>query len=149
MLCMTSYASLQLAMVIERCIALWKCRIYETFDMKLGLCFAVFSVGASFAATMWTLQSEIGLDLKPSCYSTTKSTVERMFTLSFVLCAMNVATLIGLVTLYVSNREGIKRITMLSHAKQRNRAADVHAYAKMWKPSESKQIITKRTAITD
>ncbi|CAJ0608448.1 unnamed protein product [Cylicocyclus nassatus] len=108
MMCWYSFATLQLAMVAERCVALWKRSEYETFGMKLGSISAVTSVAASSAATLWTIQSELSVELKPTCFPSTKSTLERLSVVCLVICGVNVGTLIGLTTLFVGNKVALR-----------------------------------------
>ncbi|CAJ0608449.1 unnamed protein product [Cylicocyclus nassatus] len=101
--------ALHLAMVAERYVALWKRSEYETFGMKLGSISAVTSVAASSAATLWTIQSELSVELKPTCFPSTKSTLERLSVVCLVICGVNVGTLIGLTTLFVGNKVALRR----------------------------------------
>ncbi|CAJ0607924.1 unnamed protein product [Cylicocyclus nassatus] len=104
---MISFATLQFAMVAERYVALWKRSSYETFGKKLGISFAFFSVTAGFAIVSWTTRIE-EFSALPYCTPSSPRAVERITLLCYLLCSINVITLVGVAVLFTGNHIAVK-----------------------------------------
>ncbi|EYC03188.1 hypothetical protein Y032_0095g2811 [Ancylostoma ceylanicum] len=107
--CMTSFALLQFAMVAERSIALWKRNNYETYGPRLGIMFAVVSVIIALAATTWAMWQEDFHQSPVYCSAATINTADRLSLLCFVICGIDLTTLIGVAVLFTCNDIAVKR----------------------------------------
>ncbi|KAK6052063.1 integral membrane protein [Cooperia oncophora] len=102
--CMVCFAALQLSMALERAVALWKSQRYESYGPKLGIISAFFSVVVSFATVAWVVRDA---DIAPRgfyCSSVTGKTAHRITLLSYLLCAINMITLIAIIFLNIFNK---------------------------------------------
>ncbi|CAJ0607834.1 unnamed protein product, partial [Cylicocyclus nassatus] len=105
--CMISFAILQFAMVAERYVALWKRSNYETFGRKLGFSFAFVSVSTGLAFVAWTIRVE-DYSYLPYCTGLSPRNLERITILCYLLCSINVITLVGVAALFTVNHIAVK-----------------------------------------
>ncbi|VDM78728.1 unnamed protein product [Strongylus vulgaris] len=113
MFCMNCCACLQFAMVAERYVALWKCNTYEAFGKLLGMAFAAISVAVAFAATAWVVRREEYTEAAPYCTASSPPALKRISILGFTLCSANVATLLSVAILFITNQIAIKRLNFV------------------------------------
>ncbi|KAK6029976.1 hypothetical protein OSTOST_03900 [Ostertagia ostertagi] len=109
--CMVSFAALQVAMVTERAIAIWQSTRYDSCSSRIGLAFISLSVIISVAATAWAMEDEDFSARYAYCSAATPSTINRIQFLCFILCAIDVSTIGGIVALFAFNNVAIKRRT--------------------------------------
>ncbi|KAK5973979.1 hypothetical protein GCK32_003347 [Trichostrongylus colubriformis] len=96
-------------MVAERTLALWKRHEYEHYGFRLGTLIACSCMLFSIVSCIWVMMN---IDLTTStayCSSSTAETAERLTTLCFMLCGIDVMSLLGLALLHSSNASAIKR----------------------------------------
>ncbi|RCN46673.1 hypothetical protein ANCCAN_07302 [Ancylostoma caninum] len=107
--CMIAFATLQLAITVERAVALWKRREYERYGPQLGYAFTFICVTSSAAATGWAV-SDIDLsEGQAFCSAATPRTANRITLLCFSICGIDFITLVGIMALFISNETALKR----------------------------------------
>ncbi|KAK5973981.1 hypothetical protein GCK32_003349 [Trichostrongylus colubriformis] len=109
MMCLVAFATLQFGMVAERIFALWKRHEYEHYGCRLGTLIASSCILFSIASCIWVV-TNIDLTMPTAyCSSSTVETAERLTILCFILCGIDVMSLLGLALLHISNAGAIKR----------------------------------------
>ncbi|XGW13141.1 hypothetical protein V3C99_013627, partial [Haemonchus contortus] len=107
--CMVSFAVLQVAMVVERGIALWKRQHYESYGPKLGLAAVFISIGISLMAV---LAATGGItQTKPTNYCILNgiATPQNVIILKLGICAIDLLMIIGTVGLFLLNKLCLRR----------------------------------------
>ncbi|EYC08409.1 hypothetical protein Y032_0066g3748 [Ancylostoma ceylanicum] len=108
-ICMTSFAVLQLGMIVERAVALWKRDRYETYGSVVGTAITFCCMISSVSVTTWAL---IQMNLHTEtvyCSAGTQETGFRVKVLSFILCAIDFITLLGTGFVFAFNVAAIRR----------------------------------------
>ncbi|KAK5986507.1 hypothetical protein GCK32_008346 [Trichostrongylus colubriformis] len=135
--CMTSFAILQTGMVLERALALWKRNEYEHYGNRLGfmistLCVRYFknfedfrqksdaanieyaiyhactAVLSSLLLTAWSLRNMDLTTFTVYCTVSTNETAGSITILCFILCGIDIMSLVGIALLHISNATAMK-----------------------------------------
>ncbi|KAK5974772.1 Integral membrane protein Sra family [Trichostrongylus colubriformis] len=106
--CMTSFAILQTGMVVERAIALWKRNEYEHYGNRLGFVNSTLCVLSSLLLTAWSLRDMDLTTFTVYCTVSTNETAGSITILCFILCGIDIMSLVGIALLHISNATAMK-----------------------------------------
>ncbi|KHJ99134.1 integral membrane protein [Oesophagostomum dentatum] len=107
--CMASLAALQFGMIVERVVALWKRKCYETYGYLLGCITAVICVATSAILTAWAMMQ---MDFRREavyCSVGTPEIANRIKVFVLTLSGTDGVTLIGIALLFAFNVAASKR----------------------------------------
>ncbi|KAK6024444.1 integral membrane protein, partial [Ostertagia ostertagi] len=107
--CMVSFAALQVSMVVERGIALWKRRHYEKYGPTLGIVLTVLCVLIALA-TISVVTGGITQSRPTSyCIINGLATPRNIMIMKLIICAVDILTLIGIASLFLLTNYFSKR----------------------------------------
>ncbi|EYC03181.1 hypothetical protein Y032_0095g2805 [Ancylostoma ceylanicum] len=107
--CMISFSSLLFAILVERTVAFWKRRDYDTFGPHIGYAFTAICVVISLSSTYWAA-SVMDLEERTTfCSTATSRTADRVTLLAFAISGVNIITLVGILTLFAFNKSAAAR----------------------------------------
>ncbi|XGW11423.1 hypothetical protein V3C99_012710 [Haemonchus contortus] len=109
--CTVCMILLELSMIIERAIALWKRSEYDSFGPKIGITLVIASVVVAVLSCAWALNEEDFSQRYAYCSPSTAKTTKNMMILVFVSSGISALTICGVVIVSVFN----------TFAKRRNR----------------------------
>ncbi|XGW11427.1 hypothetical protein V3C99_012711 [Haemonchus contortus] len=101
--CTTCMVLLELSMIIERAIALWKRSHYDSFGPRIGLTLTALSVLFGVLSCAWAMGEEDFSQHHAYCSAMTAKTSKNMGILLFVSSGISVITLCSIVVLFISN----------------------------------------------
>ncbi|XGW11437.1 hypothetical protein V3C99_012716 [Haemonchus contortus] len=101
--CTTSIILLELSMIIERAIALWKRSQYDSFGPKIGITLTAISVLISVLVCAWAISEEDFSQRYAYCSPITANTTKNMVSLVFACAGTSASTIFGIVILYIIN----------------------------------------------
>ncbi|CAJ0607010.1 unnamed protein product [Cylicocyclus nassatus] len=108
-ICVASFAVLQLGMILERAIALWRRQHYETSGAMLGYVIAGCCIFTGAVMATWSmLQMDLNTEVV-YCSTSTTATADRLRTRTFTQCVINVFALLCAGLIYYYNAAAIKR----------------------------------------
>ncbi|EPB77533.1 integral membrane protein, C.elegans Sra family [Ancylostoma ceylanicum] len=104
-----SITVLQFAILVERTVAFWKRRDYDTFGPHIGYAFTAICVVISLSSTYWAA-SVMDLEERTTfCSTATSRTADRVTLLAFAISGVNIITLVGILTLFAFNKSAAAR----------------------------------------
>ncbi|XGW11998.1 hypothetical protein V3C99_013012 [Haemonchus contortus] len=107
--CMASFAILQAGMVVERALALWKRNGYEQYGCWLGLTISLCCVLSALVLSAWAIGNMNLTTFTIYCSVSTNETAERITTLCFILCFIDIMSLAGTAILRITNVTAMKQ----------------------------------------
>ncbi|KAL6733492.1 hypothetical protein Aduo_004137 [Ancylostoma duodenale] len=107
--CMISFPSLLFAILVERTVAFWKRRDYETCGSYIGYAFTAICVIVSLSCTCWAVSVNDLNERAPFCSTSTSRSVDRVILLAFSINGVNFITLLGILSLFFFNKSAVAR----------------------------------------
>ncbi|CAJ0606804.1 unnamed protein product [Cylicocyclus nassatus] len=107
-MCLTSFAMIQLGLVIERAIALWRREHYENSGSALGIFIAACCIAAGAGLATWSI-IQMNFQAQLVYCAPTSETSDRAKIRSYILCGINLTALFCAGVLYFLNEAALKR----------------------------------------
>ncbi|CAJ0608406.1 unnamed protein product [Cylicocyclus nassatus] len=107
--CMISFTLFQFLLIVERAVAVWKHQQYGSYGPHIGYISTFLCLFISVVATSWILQKGDLNERQAFCSAATTHTKERVEMISFMMCGINITTLVGLLVLTMFNKSAKKR----------------------------------------
>ncbi|EYC03182.1 hypothetical protein Y032_0095g2806 [Ancylostoma ceylanicum] len=102
--CMISFPSLLFAILVERTMALWKRRDYDTYGPHNGYTLTAICVIISLSSTYWAASTISFEGRVLYCSAATSHNADRITLLAFSISAVNFITLVGILMLFAFNK---------------------------------------------
>nr|CDJ95896.1 unnamed protein product [Haemonchus contortus] len=96
-------------MVVERALALWKRNGYEQYGCWLGLTISLCCVLSALVLSAWAIGNMNLTTFTIYCSVSTNETAERITTLCFILCFIDIMSLAGTAILRITNVTAMKQ----------------------------------------
>ncbi|EYC08405.1 hypothetical protein Y032_0066g3745 [Ancylostoma ceylanicum] len=107
--CMISFAALQFAILLERAVALWKHRDYDTYRSYVGLILIAICIIISLLATFWIVADIDVNERQAFCSAATSRTAHRVTSVNIGICCLDICNLLGIVAILIFNNLVTKR----------------------------------------
>ncbi|KAK6022708.1 hypothetical protein OSTOST_11582, partial [Ostertagia ostertagi] len=107
--CMVSFAAFQVAMVVERGVALWKRHDYESYGPNLAIGATALCIAVSLMAMLIVTHGATQTLPTNYCILNGIATPQSVIVLKLTICGFDLLTLIGIATLFLLNRSLSKR----------------------------------------
>ncbi|CAJ0606388.1 unnamed protein product [Cylicocyclus nassatus] len=108
--CVTTFALLQLGVMTERAIALWKRKHYEETGSTLGFVIAGCCVTAGTAFSTWSFAPMILETQTVYCSVSTAETANRIKIRSYICCGINIVALGMAMLVFSLNAAAVRRL---------------------------------------